>query len=218
VIAESQRRCPLALGKVAVEPHLSAQGDACAELFGLAPLGVADRLRERVISVGSLSKTVWAGPRIGWVRAPGPVIARLGRLLAVHDLGGNIPGQLAAAGLLPRLGPLSQRRAAELKARHDHLRAELARHLPDWHAPPVQDGQTLWVRLPHGDATSFAQAALRDRVAVLPGNGLDASGRSGEYLRLHFLASPGDLTEATRRSPGPGALTTRKPASAHQPR
>ncbi len=60
-------------------------------------------------------------------------------------------------------------------------------------------GQTLWVRLPHGDATSFAQAALRDHVAVLPGNGLDASGRSGEYLRLHFLASPGDLTEATRR-------------------
>ena len=36
---------------------------------------------------------------------------RLGRLLAVHDLGGNIPGQLAAAGLLPRLESLSQRRA-----------------------------------------------------------------------------------------------------------
>ena len=154
---------------------------------------------DTVISVGSLSKTVWAGLRIGWVRAPVPVIARLGRLLAVHDLGGNIPGQLAAAGLLPRLEPLSQRRSAELKARHDHLRAELARHLPGWHAPPVQGGQTLWVRLPYGDATSFAQAALRDRVAVLPGNGLDASGRSGEYLRLHFLASPADLTEATRR-------------------
>jgi aspartate/methionine/tyrosine aminotransferase len=63
----------------------------------------------------------------------------------------------------------------------------------------VPGGPTLWVRLPHGDATSFAQAALRERVAVLPGNGLDASGRSGEYLRLHFLASPGELTEATRR-------------------
>jgi DNA-binding transcriptional MocR family regulator len=154
---------------------------------------------DAVISVGSLSKTVWAGLRIGWVRAPEPVIARLARLLAVHDLGGNIPGQLAAADLLPQLEPLSQHRATELKARHDHLRAQLARRLPDWHAPPVQGGQTLWVRLPHGDATSFAQAALRDRVAVLPGNGLDASGRSGEYLRLHFLASPGDLTEATRR-------------------
>ena len=154
---------------------------------------------DTVISVGSLSKTVWAGLRIGWVRAPEPVIARLGRLLALHDLGGNIPGQLAAAVLLPRLESLAQRRATELKARHDHLRAQLARHFPDWHAPPVQGGLTLWIRLPYGDATSFAQAALRERVAILPGNGLDASGRSGEYLRLHFLASPGDLTEATRR-------------------
>jgi DNA-binding transcriptional MocR family regulator len=154
---------------------------------------------DSVISVGSLSKIVWAGLRIGWVRAPEPVIARLARLLAVHDLGGNVPGQLVAADLLPRLEPLSQRRAAELKTRHDHLRAQLARHLPAWHAPPVPGGQTLWVRLPRGDAASFAQAALRHRVAVLPGNGLDASGQSGEYLRLHFLATPGDLTEATRR-------------------
>ncbi len=46
---------------------------------------------DTVISVGSLSKTVWAGLRIGWVRAPEPVIARLGRLLAVHDLGGTSP-------------------------------------------------------------------------------------------------------------------------------
>jgi DNA-binding transcriptional MocR family regulator len=154
---------------------------------------------DSVISVGSLSKIVWAGLRVGWVRAPEPVIARLARLLAVHDLGGNVPGQLAAADLLPRLEPLSQRRAAELKTRHDHLRAQLARHLPGWHAPPVPGGQTLWVRLPRGDAASFAQAALRHRVAVLPGSGLDASGQSGEYLRLHFLAPPGDLTEATRR-------------------
>jgi hypothetical protein len=47
VIAETQGRCPLALGKVAVELHLSAQGGTCAELSGLAPLGVADRLGKR---------------------------------------------------------------------------------------------------------------------------------------------------------------------------
>ena len=152
-----------------------------------------------VISVGSLSKTVWAGLRIGWVRAPRPTIARLARLLAVHDLGGNIPGQLAAADLLPRLQPLAKQWAVEREARHDHLRAQLARHLPDWEVPPVRGGQTLWIRLPHGDGTSFAQAALRYRVAVLPGSGLDASGQSAEYLRIHFLALPDELTEAVRR-------------------
>src|SRR3984957_5106851 len=47
VIAETQGGHPLALGQVAVELHLTAQGDACAELSGLAPFGVADRLRQR---------------------------------------------------------------------------------------------------------------------------------------------------------------------------
>src|ERR1700751_4865398 len=83
--------------------------------------------------------------------------------------------------------------------RHDHLRAELARHLPDWDGPPVPGGQTLWVRLPYGDGTSFAQTALRYHVAILPGSGLDASGQSQNYLRLHFAAQQADLTEAVKR-------------------
>jgi DNA-binding transcriptional MocR family regulator len=152
-----------------------------------------------VISVGSLSKIVWGGLRIGWVRAPEPVITRLARLRAVHDLGGNVPAELAAADLLPRLASLRRRRAAELEAGHNHLRAELARHLPGWEAPPVRGGQTLWVRLPHGDSTSFAQAAIRHRVAVLPGSGMDPSGGSEQYLRMHFLARPDELSEAVRR-------------------
>lgn len=152
-----------------------------------------------VISVGSLSKSIWGGQRIGWVRAPEPLIARLARLLAVHDLGGNVPAQLAAAELVPRLDELSARQAPARQARHDHLRAELARHLPDWDAPPVPGGQTLWARLPYGDGTSFAQTALRHRVAILPGSGLDASGQSQNYLRLHFVAQHADLTEAVNR-------------------
>jgi DNA-binding transcriptional MocR family regulator len=155
-----------------------------------------------VISVGSFSKIVWGGLRVGWVRAPEPLIARLARLLAVHGLGGNIPGQLAAAEMLPNLTRLHRRRAAERESRHDHLRALLARHLPDWDVPPVRGGQTLWVRLPYGDGTSFAQTALRHRVAVLPGSGLDASGGSEDYLRIHYLARPADLTEAVHRLAG----------------
>ena len=154
---------------------------------------------DTVISVGSLSKIVWAGLRIGWIRAPVPVIARLARLRAVHDLGGNIPSQLAAAELLPSVGALRQRHGAQAQARHDHLRAELAEHLPSWDAPAVRGGQTLWIRLPYGDGTSFAQAALRHGVAVLPGSGLDAAGRCEENLRVHFYADPGQLSEAVHR-------------------
>jgi DNA-binding transcriptional MocR family regulator len=160
------------------------------------PLAAYD---DQVITIGSLSKVVWGGLRIGWVRAPAPLIARLARLRAVHDLGGNIPAQLAAADLLARLDTLQRRGAEQRQARHDHLRAELSLHLPDWQAPAVRGGQTLWARLPQGDGTSFAQAALRHGVAVLPGTGLDAGAHSEQYLRLHFLAPLDELSEAVRR-------------------
>jgi DNA-binding transcriptional MocR family regulator len=154
---------------------------------------------DQVITVGSLSKVIWGGLRIGWVRAPARIIARLARLRAVHDLGGNIPAQLAAADLLSRLDAPRRRGAALRQAQHDHLRTELARLLPDWQVPAVPGGQTLWARLPHGDGTSFAQTALRHGIAVLPGTGLDANGGSTAYVRLHFLAPQDVLSEAGHR-------------------
>ncbi len=163
------------------------------------PPSLARYARDSVISVGSLSKIVWGGLRIGWIRAPVPVISRLARLRAVHDLGGNVLSQLAAAELVPQLDVLRQRRAAGLQAGYRVLREELGRRLPDWEVPAVRGGQTLWVRLPRGDGVSFAQTALRHGVAVLPGPGLDASGGSADYLRLHFALPPDVLTEAARR-------------------
>ena len=161
------------------EPSLSAYGD--------------------VIAVGSLSKVVWGGLRIGWVRGPAPLIARLARLKALHDLGSDLPSQLAATRLLDDFGPVLTARTASARAGHDHLRAQLARLLPSWSCAPATGGQTLWVRLPHGDGVSFAQLALRHRVAVLPGATTDALGGSVRHLRLHFLAPPEVLSEAVRR-------------------
>ena len=87
--------------------------------------------------------------------------------------------------------------------------------------PSVRGGQTLWVRLPHGDGSSFAQTALRHGVAVLPGPGLDADGGSEQYIRLHFLSTPEELSEAARRLAAawqeyrvPGARVTSSPAMA----
>jgi hypothetical protein len=47
MIAEGQGRRLLALRKVGVELHLTAQGDTRTHPFGLASLSVADRLRQR---------------------------------------------------------------------------------------------------------------------------------------------------------------------------
>ncbi|MFJ4658073.1 PLP-dependent aminotransferase family protein [Nocardia sp. NPDC088792] len=152
-----------------------------------------------VISIGSLSKNTWGGLRIGWIRATPPVIARVTRLRAVHDLGGNLPAQIAATGLVPDIDAQCETRAAHLKSGHDVLRAALAARLPEWSVPAVTGGQTLWVRLPYGDGTSFAQTALRHGVAVLAGSGLDAAGGSEDRIRLHFRHPAGLLVEAADR-------------------
>ncbi|MFD9608674.1 PLP-dependent aminotransferase family protein [Streptomyces sp. NPDC059083] len=152
-----------------------------------------------VVGVGSLSKAVWGGLRIGWVRGPAPLVARLARLKALHDLGSDVPSQLVAVRLLDAYAPVLSARLRAARAGHDHLRGELARLLPSWSCPPAAGGQTLWVRLPHGDGVSFAQLALRHGVAVLPGATTDALGGSVRRLRLHFLAAPEVLTEAVRR-------------------
>ncbi|MEU2089308.1 PLP-dependent aminotransferase family protein [Nocardia beijingensis] len=173
---------------------------------------------DSVVSVGSLSKCVWGGLRVGWIRASAPVIERLTRLRAVHDLGGSIPVQLAAARLLPDLDRLCRGTAARRESQHDALLSALADGLPDWTVPPVRGGQTLWARLPYGDGDSFAQTALRHGVAVLAGSGLDAAGGSADRVRLHFRHSAEVATTAVTRLAAawqdyrPPERSTRSPA------
>ncbi|GAA2897947.1 putative GntR-family regulatory protein [Actinoplanes cyaneus] len=169
---------------------------AAVPMAALAP--EADEL----ITVGSLSKLVWGGLRIGWVRAQPALISRLARLKAVIDLGSGVLDQLAAVELIDRLDELIGERSRLLAARHDHLCAELREHLPEWRFERADGGQTLWVRLPHGDAASYAQAALRHGVAVLAGGSLDPSGASLDHLRIPFVAEPEVLSAVVRSMAG----------------
>ncbi|WP_049571933.1 aminotransferase-like domain-containing protein [Nonomuraea sp. SBT364] len=175
--------------------------EVCAELCftGATPPPLASYSPgEQVITIASLSKLVWGGLRIGWIRAPAPLVSRLSRLRAVHDLGGEVVGQLAAAALLRRLDGIRRARVATLRARHDHLCAELRAHLPSWSFEPAGGGQTIWVRLPRGDADSFSQVALRHGVAVPPGRSFDPLGGHARHLRLHFLFREEELSRAVR--------------------
>ncbi|WP_084962325.1 PLP-dependent aminotransferase family protein [Thermoactinospora rubra] len=173
--------------------------EVCAELCFSGevppPLAAYD---PRAITIASLSKVVWGGLRLGWIRASAPLVARLARLRAIHDLGGEVASQLAAAWLLDRMEEVRRDRTDTLRARHDHLCAELRAHLPEWEFREALGGQTLWVRLPRGDADSFAQVALRHGVAVAPGRSFDPLGGHADHLRLHFLFTPEELSSCVR--------------------
>lgn len=189
VQAAASHRIPLIDDEVLAD--LGFDGEQPPPLAMFAP--------EQVITVGSLSKIVWGGIRVGWLRAPAALVTQLARLKAIHDLGSDVLAQHTATELVGQLDGLRRQRAAELHQRHDRLRAEPQAQLPEWEFNAAAGGQTLWVRRPHGDGDSFAQLALRHGVAVLPGACLDITGHSQQYLRIPFLSAPETLADAVRR-------------------
>ena len=163
------------------------------------PAPIAAHAPETVISIGSVSKVLWAGLRIGWIRAPHPVVERLTRLKIAADMGTSVLSQHLAARLLPSIDEATEERRRHLVTGYEALSASLEEHLPEWTWDPPRGGCTLWVRLPSGDARAFGQVAQRCGVNVVPGQVLSAEGGHGDRLRLPFVYEPPVIAEAVRR-------------------
>ena len=145
-----------------------------------------------IITVGSFSKLVWGGLRVGWLRGPVDVVGRLGEMKACRDLGTPLFDQAVCARMLHDVHALRADRRAELKASLALVGDLLRTRLPEWSWSPPAGGPSLWIRLPHVTATAFAQVALRHGVEVIPGGAMSPAGGHHDHLRLPFTA-PHDL-------------------------
>ena len=152
-----------------------------------------------LLELGSLSKSVWGGLRIGWLRGPADVINRLARRKALADLGSPIIDQLVAARIVPELDKLIARRVPERQDQLATLEGLLSTHLPEWRWHRPVGGPSLWVQLPGVDAAVFAQVALRHGVEAIPGRSMDPSGAHDAYLRMPYCYSNEFLGEVVRR-------------------
>lgn len=162
------------------------------------PIGAFAR-GARVITVGSLSKVIWGGLRIGWLRAPEPLLASFAHLKVMSDLGNSPISQSVAARLMRRLPEIRARRRDELAERFETLAAELSARLPEWAWDPPLGGMSIWVRLPRGNAEEFAPIAQRHGVAILPGSLFSPSNGFSEYVRLPFCLEPREIRDGVRR-------------------
>lgn len=126
--------------------------------------------RATVVSVGSFSKVAWGGLRVGWMRAPAPLVERTMQLRLVGDLGASVPSQLLALRLIPHLDDLAARRCAALQNTVGQALAQLAVDLPEWRVNEPAGGSVLWAELPVPDSGPFCQLARRHGVHVAPGS------------------------------------------------
>lgn len=152
-----------------------------------------------VLTIGSLSKVLWGGLRVGWIRAPAPVIERLARMKLVMDHGSSTVSQILAVRLLEELDPILRERRELVRERRATLEGLLRALLPSWSWDPPSGGLCLWVRLPYGDATSFAHVASRHGVAVVPGPLTSVDGNFADRVRLPYVLEPGLMREGVER-------------------
>jgi 2-aminoadipate transaminase len=157
-----------------------------------------------VLYLGTFSKILSPGIRIGWVAAPPPVLEKIGLGKQAADLCTSTLTQyfvreyFAEGRWLEYIGDLVE----IYRARRDAMLDALERHFPEqaeWTRP--EGGLFVWATLPgYIDTTDLLAKALRENVAFVPGRAAYADGRGGSSMRLNFSASGEDeLREGIRR-------------------
>jgi 2-aminoadipate transaminase len=158
-----------------------------------------------VVYMGTLSKEVVPGLRIGWlIAAPAMiealVMAKQGADMCTSGVTQRMALAAFESGLIERLQPEI---VAVYRARRDALCAAMAEHLSDWFDWEVPvGGMFVWAvaRDPALDTDRLWSVALEAGVCVSPSSVFDSSGTNRRALRLNFTLNPPDrLAEGIRR-------------------
>ena len=175
------------------------------------------------VYLGTFSKILAPGLRLGWVVAPRPLMARLVRAKQGADLHTDTLAQRAVLHYCLHAdleGHIARLRRV-YRERRDAMLAALTRYFPPearWTRP--EGGLFLWVTLPAGvDTRALLADALERGVAFVPGSAFQTMpdrGQGGQSLRLNFShADPERIDEGLRRLGEVVAAATAQPALAH---
>ena len=167
------------------------------------PPALASWWPEGCVYLGSFSKVLTPGFRLGYVVAPPALVPKLLQAKQASDL--HTPGfnqrvvhEVVCNGFLDQHVPTIR---ARYRAQRDAMDAALRRHMPQgttWHAP--HGGMFFWLRLPAGlDAMRLLDRAVAAGVAYVPGAPFYARASDPRAMRLSFVTlSAADIERGIR--------------------
>lgn len=164
------------------------------------------------VTVGTLSKAVWGGLRVGWLRADAELVRRLGATAVRSHLSGPVLEQLAACHLLDLLGDVLAVQRRRLRDQRDRLLGGLSSRLPDWHVRPPAGGLVLWYRVPGLSSSALASAAARRGLLLAPGPRFSTGHAFDDRLRLPY-SQPVDVLDRAVLTLAEVVSEVRAPAS-----
>ncbi|MFK0022312.1 PLP-dependent aminotransferase family protein [Streptomyces sp. NPDC090798] len=163
-----------------------------------------DGAQDRTVLLGSFSKVMAPGLRLGWLRAPAALLRACAVAKQAADLHTPTVNQLAAARYLADrdLDAHVARVAGVYRERRDAMLAGIADALPagsTWTRP--EGGMFLWARLAESyDTTALLRGVVEQGVAYVPGAPFYAGEPDAATLRLCFVTqTPDEIGEGLRR-------------------
>jgi 2-aminoadipate transaminase len=157
-----------------------------------------------VMYLGTFSKILSPGIRLGWVVAPPPVLEKINQGKSGADLCTSTLSQLMVQAYFKevRWRDYVESLTALYRDRRDTMLDALADHFPpqaEWTRPG--GGLFIWATLPDFiDTTDLLARALRDNVAFVPGEQAYLDGRGRASMRLNFsVSSEETIREGIRR-------------------
>jgi DNA-binding transcriptional MocR family regulator len=169
--------------------------DRAGEFLPIAAYGTPSTTGDLIL-IGSASKTMWGGLRIGWIRAEGTMVQRLASVRAGTDLGTPVLEQLIAAHLVPQTTRILEERRASMAAGREAVETALVRQFPDWSVPHVAGGLAAWVNIGTPMCSQLALASRTQGLLITAGPRFGVDGAFERFLRVPITYDTADVDRA----------------------